>query len=272
MQSYTKQFVFLSVMILAGVGIASADSVFDTRLTFNNYYSQTGNSTPSLSNQVFETDALFNTGSTGGTITAGTTTSPSQTYPLAPGGSGVVYYSATVSGYSGFPAGTYTIATNNGQTTTISYGGTPLFSSAVPTISNFTSLEGMNPNQSFTIDVNSFVGAAGTNSDSTLFTIYSAAGAVFSTGFLSPSTTSITVPAGTLSPNTLYQTDFIFDDRLQSTSNSIGTEQIFDQRNDSLFTTGPAVPEPSLGLITGALLILMLGVRRWVRSDGVRQG
>lgn len=270
MHSYAKRFVFLSAAVLVSISVASADSVYDTRLTFNNYYSQTGNSTPTLSKQIFETDALFNVGSSGGTITAGTTTTASQTYPLAPGGSGVVYYSATVSGYSGYPAGTYTIATNNGQTTNLSYGGTPLFSSAIPTISNFTSLQGMNPNQSFTIDFNSFVGAAGTNSDSTLFTIYSATGAVFSAGFLSPSTTSITIPAGTLSPNTLYETDFIFDDRVQGTSNSIGTEEIFDQRNDSLFTTGTAVPEPSFGLATACLLALMLAAGRYMRITKVR--
>ncbi|MGH7037615.1 MAG: PEP-CTERM sorting domain-containing protein, partial [Stellaceae bacterium] len=84
---------------------------------------------------------------------------------------------------------------------------------------------------------------------------------VFTNGFQSPSSTSTTIPANTLAPNTAYDFELNFDNRITGFDSTDGTfiQQEFDMRTDGSFMTGSApVPEPaSLALFGGGLLGLL---------------
>jgi hypothetical protein len=119
----------------------------------------------------------------------------------------------------------------------------------------------MDPLQPLTVDFDSFTQNPSASNAQTFFTIF---GSSFSQGFLSPSTTSVVIPAGTLMPNTTYTFELNFDTRIAGTSGGIETEQLFDVRDDGSFTTG-SVPEPSSGILTlcacGLLLASQIGRR-----------
>ena len=92
--------------------------------------------------------------------------------------------------------------------------------------------------------------------------------------FLPSSTTSVTIPAGTLLPGTSYIWDVDFDSRIQSTDingSGIPTQQLFDVRTFGTFTT-LTTPEPaSLALLAPvtAFFLLTLKRRRSKKTAGV---
>jgi hypothetical protein len=124
---------------------------------------------------------------------------------------------------SEFPTGTYTFTATDAPDQTVSVNRpSPNYSSAIPTITDFTSLQGLNTASPFTVTFNSFTNAnSGTTCNNTnptcsfiFFDVYNAAGTdVFSQGFLPSSTTSVTIPANTLLPNTSYRAELIYSNR-----------------------------------------------------------
>jgi hypothetical protein len=99
---------------------------------------------------------------------------------------------------------------------------------------------------------------AGATEGFTFFTIYDATTGtqVYGNELQNPSSTTSLILANTLSPNTKYNFELDFSNRLDIVDSANGnfTTQGFDLRTDGSFTTGftPAVPEPS----TWAMMIL----------------
>src|SRR5207253_1361687 len=146
----------------------------------------------------------------------------------------------------------------------------PLFTS-----SSFAALmAGINPATSNTINFNGFTPAANASQGFLFFVIYNSLGNVVfnaGNGFLSPSTTSAVIPAGTLSPFTQYTFELNFDDRVYGVDaggSGIPTQIQFDFRNDTLFSTGAAVatPEPSSGLLLLTAIGFVVGLLRLRKS------
>jgi hypothetical protein len=167
---------------------------------------------------------------------------------------------------STYPAGDYVVnAVNSGTAAsaqvTLNYDGNDFYS-APPTLTaaTFNALSGLNPNQGFDFAFDPFVPTGG-NSAQIFFTVFNATtfAPVFNESFLGDGTTSISVPAGKLSPNTSYFDELIFSTREEDTDpasiDCVGsdpsqcpnlTELGWDSRTETFFTTGAGVvPEPS---------------------------
>ena len=156
-----------------------------------------------------------------------------------------------------FPFGTYEYtATNASGTDTASYDYTSdAYALTLPylTGTNYSDLQGFNAGTAFNFQFSPFTpDPAATNAFQFLTIFDTTTGAVVYTfGFLSPSTTSVTLPAQTLEAGHSYAYELIFSDRVTvPSSGSTFDGQIgFDVRTSGLFTTA-VVPEPSTLLMT----------------------
>jgi len=159
---------------------------------------------------------------------------------------------------------------NAGTASSATNYATNLFTSAVPSLTNFSSLNGLNSAANFTASFNGFTTANGTTSGSTLFAITTNNGTAVFLNSEDPSTTDIVIPANTLSPDTTYNFQLDFRDTLAGTG---GITQLFDERTDGTFTTGaataPAVPLPAT-LPLFASGIGGLGLLGWRRKRRTR--
>ncbi|MGH8318324.1 MAG: PEP-CTERM sorting domain-containing protein [Steroidobacteraceae bacterium] len=268
----------VSVIVVSFANVAFADTI--TGFIYDNTsYSQTSNAAPtSPSGYFFSIGATFDT--------AGDFYSAGASYP-GPGTPQSLplngtefnftspYYSSLSALHTHYGFGKYVITATGPvlqQTSAVPYAG-DYFTSTVPYVTDFSSLDGLDPAANFTATYDSFIPNPSVSEGFTFFTIYdeSTGAAVFSDGFQSPSSISALVPAGTLLADTDYTYELDFSDRLDGTDNADGgtyTEQGFDMRTDGSFTTGAvSVPEPSsLTLLLGAGLAA-LAVRRWKRRD-----
>ena len=218
----------------------------------NIVFNQTSNTSPVASSfDFFSIGATF--------LTAGDYTSATATYPgfgspqilslIAPtrfdfGSPAFTSFSALQTAY---PFGTYTVTATGNQTTSssVSYQAN-YFPSSIPFITNYSSLNGLNPAKDFTVQYNSFTPNVSVTTGFTFLTIWTADThqVVFQDDFQSPSSTQALIPAGTLAPKTTYTFELDFSDRLIVGS----TTQGFDNRTDGSFTTGPTPPvAPVLG-------------------------
>lgn len=267
-----------SGVALIGIpSLAHADTI--TGSIYNNTaYAQTSNSAPtSPVGYFFDIGASF---SVAGDFTSGTATYPGPGSPLAlPStgptsiGFGSPLYPSLAALHSDYPFGTYTITANGPggtQTAAIPYAADFFESSAVPYLTNYSSLVGHNPNAGITITYPSYTPNPGTTPGDqfTFLTIYDASTGtpVFSDEFQPPSSTSAFVPAGTFAANTAYDYEIDFSNRLDilDTVNGTFTQQGFDVRTDGSFTTGAAapVPEPGSLILMSAGLASLVFLRR----------
>ena len=182
---------------------------------------------------------------------------------------------------SDYPFGTYTIQATNTSTSAVSSAvginyNADGYTSDIPmlTAASFNLFAGgFNPFVSNTINFNSFTPGPGSNQAFLFFYIFPLTPG-FAAPFLPPSTTSVTIPAGTLLPGTSYIWDVDFDSRIQSTDingSGIPTQQLFDVRTFGTFTT-LTTPEPaSLALLAPvtAFFLLTLKRRRSKKTAGV---
>ncbi|TFV37967.1 PQQ-binding-like beta-propeller repeat protein [Bradyrhizobium niftali] len=155
-----------------------------------------------------------------------------------------------------YPFGTYTVTAVGNQissTSSVSYQAN-YFTSAVPFVTNYSSLNGFNPANDFTVHYNSFAPDAHVTTGFTFLTIWNATThqVVFQDDFQSSSSTTALIPANTLSPNTNYTFELDFSDRLVVGSSTQG----FDMRTDGSFTTGPIVQTNHAPLIDKAHSII----------------
>jgi hypothetical protein len=120
----------------------------------------------------------------------------------------------------------------------------------------------MNPFQPFTVQLSPFVPNPIATQTYIFFSIYDATGhVIFNDGFLSASTTSLSIPAGTLSPNANYKYELIFSDRdtVPSPGATFNADLLFDVRTDGLFST---IPEPSTLILAALGGLALVAYRR----------
>jgi hypothetical protein len=169
-----------------------------------------------------------------------------------------------------FPFGTYQFqASNGGPADTTSYNYTSNdYARSLPflTGTNFTDLQGMDSSKPFTFMLSPFTTGGQANFSFIFLTIFDfdKNAFVFNDGFLAPTTTSVVLPANTLTPNHhfAYEVDFSNRDLVPSSGAQFDAQLGFDVRTSGLFSSAPTVPEPStlilssLGMLVGAGLVL----------------
>lgn len=278
-------FVNGRTMLFACIGIAlavtMAPALADTitgNVGNNTAYNQTSNSAPTTASGYFF--GMYADFSTPGDFTSGTATYPGPDSPqgLSPAGDTRLlyqtgYYSSLALLHADYPFGTYTINATGpagNQTANIDYSA-DYFTSDVPYITNFSSLAGSNPAQTFTFYFPAYTPNPATDTAFIFLTISDASGGVYSADFLPPNSTSVTLPANTLLAYTDYTFELNYSNRITGydSLNETLTNQLFENRTDGAFRTGGAfnVPEPpTLGLF--GLGVLLLGGFLRLRQRG----
>jgi hypothetical protein len=169
-----------------------------------------------------------------------------------------------------FPFGTYTFtASNGGPADTASFQYTVNdYAQSTPflTGTDYTSLQGMNPSQAFTFHFSPFVTGSTASSSFIFLTIfdYTKNAFVYNSGFLAPTTSSVTVGANTLAFGDQfgYEIDFSNRDLVASPGAQFNAQPGFDVRTDGLFNSQVApTPEPSTLALCGLGFVLVIGSR-----------
>jgi PEP-CTERM motif len=266
--------------LVAAAGIAQAQLV-SADVGVNPTFEQTGSTLADVtSTGGFFSGRAFVTSPTdfsGGTLTYGGPGSP-QPLSFVPA-DGALEFSASNSSFSTlqslFPVGDYTFALSAGTqpaaSVGIDYEGGAY--SNVPLITNFSALQGLNASESFTVDLNTYVPGSVATGSSIFFSVTNSSGTtVFSTEGLSDTTTSITIPGGTLAAGGSFTFDLLFDNRIGGTAEVNGLPvtltQFYDTHTDGTFATAGAVPEPSTWamLLMGFAGIGFLGYRQTLKA------
>jgi hypothetical protein len=211
---------------------------------------------------------------TGGSLTYGGSGSPAA-LSYVPGDIGWEFSDSNAS-FSAlqtlYPTGDYVFSLTGGsQPSTsigIDYEGGAY--SNTPEITNFAALQGLNASKSFTVDLNPYVPGSVANDSIIFFSITNASGdVVFSPAGFSDTTTSITIPAGTLLAGGAYSFDLLYSNRITGfdSINSYPVTQFYDTHTDGAFST--AAPEPS----TWAMLLMgFVGLGVMVRRRAIASG
>jgi hypothetical protein len=253
----------------------------------NKVYEQTSNSAPTTPAGYFFNIGLFFT--TAGDYTTGTATDPAigspQSLPAVPAPGGPTEYNFSSALYptmaalhAAYPFGHYAITANGGTAGTatayINYRH-DYFTSAIPYLTNFSALNGLNPAANFNVTFNSFTPNSHVSEGFTFLTItdVSTGVAVVNDDFLSPTTISALISAGTLLPDTLYDYELDFSDRLNGYNNGSGsfTTQGFDLRTDGSFITGETpLPSTWFLMLSGIAGLGFVGLRGRKRNNAAR--
>jgi hypothetical protein len=169
-----------------------------------------------------------------------------------------------------FPFGTYTFTSNTGDSASYDYTADD-YPGSLPflTGTDFTSLQGMNSTQPFTFHFSPYVTGSKATDSFIFFTVFDSTKntTAFTDNFLTPGTTSVVMPANTLTPGDLYSYELDYSNRDILTGG--GTAQFppqlgFDVRTDGVFSAAPAAatPEPSTAVLFGIGFFVATVLRR----------
>jgi hypothetical protein len=270
MKRYLAEFAALTVLF-GGIGQARAD-ITQVDMFRNNEYIQAGNgNTVSYAGAFFSAD-LFST--------ANAFTSASMTYPGPGSPVGLPAVNSTTFQYqtgffatqaamdAAFPMGAYSFAalgTPSGSTS-FSYSS-DAYPQSQPFLAGntYSNLQGMNAAAAFTFQFSPFTTGVLADASYVDFTIFDQTTNTFAyiNNFLAPTTTSLLLPANTLTPGDQYTAELIFDNRNFVASPGADSQASigFELRDEANFTAAPrsaSTPEPQaitlLGLGIGGLL------------------
>ena len=276
----------LALTIVSAAKPAAANSVdpITGYIYDNKSYDQTSNSAPTTPAGYFFSIGLFFTNA--GDYTTGSATYPGSGSPQslpAPAGStqfnyDSAFYPTMAALHAAYPFGHYAITASGGTAGTatayINYRH-DYFTSAIPYLTNFSALNGLNPAANFNVTFNSFTPNSHVSEGFTFLTItdVSTGVAVVNDDFLSPTTISALISAGTLLPDTLYDYELDFSDRLNGYNNGSGsfTTQGFDLRTDGSFITGETpLPSTWFLMLSGIAGLGFVGLRGRKRNNAAR--
>jgi hypothetical protein len=246
-------------------------------------YNQTSNSAPTTPAGYFFDIGLFF--ATAGDYTTGTSTYPGPGSPQSLPAAGSTEFNYSSPSYTtmaalhaAYPFGLYTITGSGGSAGTatayIDYRH-DYFTNTIPYVTNFSALNGLNPAANFTVEFNSFTPNSHVTEGFTFLTItdVSTGVAVVNDDFLTPTTMSALISAGTLLPDTLYDYELDFSDRLNGYNYGSGsfTTQGFDLRTDGSFTTGETpLPSTWFLMLSGIAGLGFVGFRGRKRNTTTR--
>jgi hypothetical protein len=263
----------LAALLVCGAPIARASNISFVDSFRNDAFSQTGNGNTLTPAGAFYSSDL-NEVSPGGFYTSVTMSypGPGSPVPLSPTSPTNFHYQtpslasqATMD--AAFPFGTYAFLTNNGDMASYAYSADDYaLSRPYLTGTDFSSLQGMNPGNAFTFDLSPYDTGSTANFSFIFLTIFdfTLGTFVFDDAFLAPTTTSITLPAGTLAygHNFAYEIDYSNRDLVPGPGGVFPAQLGFDLRTNGTFTSEQRpVPEPAtLALL--ALGLASLGISR----------
>jgi hypothetical protein len=229
----------VTLLLVSTLSIPADASLLGVNIFNNTVYSQTSAASPTNpSFYFFSIGGDYDSGDTFGGATAifSGTASPVASFennvpqPNFFNNDSVEFPSLSVL-HSAYNFGTYSItATINGSPNAgvINYTQ-DLFTSSIPFLTNYNTLQGLNPTDAVTATYNAFIPANGTNESFTFFTIRNptTGAAVYSQSFLPSTTTGSTVPADTLMPDTQYDFEVDYTNRIGGIDSidSVGTTQ-----------------------------------------------
>jgi hypothetical protein len=165
--------------------------------------------------------------------------------------------------------GTYTYQGTNSTTTdtaTLNYLADDYpQSNPYLTGTDYSSLQGVNATLPFTVHFSPYVTGTTATDSFIFFTVFddTTNTQVVNAGFLSPTTTSYTIAANTLTPGNsyTYELDYSNRDIVTGTGADFAPELGFDVRSDGTFTAA-AVPEPGYLVLLGVGMAGLLVLRR----------
>ena len=286
--------------IASAATLSSASTISYVDLYTTNTYNQTSGAQPTVSGGYSLTAHLHLQNP--GDFSAANVTVPGGTQPPNGTNNGVAndmamidsstfqYQSpvlATAAFNNEFPSGDYTFTATGSpnQSLSISWGANPDYSSSVPYVTDYASLQGMNSANDFALTLNPFTnalpgGVCDTQSGSTcsyiFLSIYDTSGnAVFSQDYAPNSTTSFDILGGTLQPRQTYTYSLIFSNQQVGSYNSGSNNWVYNPiywsnvSTSGTFSTAASVttPEPStMGMFMGGLALIVLGSRKTFRA------
>jgi len=246
--------------LVATAGVSQAQ-VVNADVGVNPTFEQTNGGVTSTGG--FFSARAFVTSSTdysGGTLSYGGSGSP-QSLSFVPADTALEFGDSNAS-FSAletlYPAGSYVfdLAAGSQPSTSIGIDYVGDAYSGVPSITNFSALQGVNANASFTVDLAPYVPGSVATDSFIFFSITDSSGdIVYSSGGLADTTTSIAIGAGTLAAGSDYTFDLLYSNRIGGSDfiNEYPVTQFYDTHTDGSFSTAAgAVPEPS----TWAMLLM----------------
>lgn len=273
--SFRAKLGIYAAIVCSGIAIQSARAQLVTNDLYKDAeYTQSGGGSLALDGYFFSS-RVFMTNPTdfdGGSLTYPGPGSPATYTPVTDATGTYLnyqtpYYASSADLDAAFPAGTYTSTATNSmtsasQTTSVASPAADSYPLTIPTLTTASSaaLQTVNPAANTPVNFNSFTPDPASTSSYVFFYIFDSSNdEVYDQSFLPSSTTSVTIPSGTLTPSTDYTYRLVFSDRIDSTNpaDGLADELGFEYGNDgTLITT--AVPEPAslmLAALTGMALL-----------------